>query len=86
MEIVIAVVQMHDKKFARIGANAFDVLLVNEPSSSSRHEIRMELPHCHASPNDDPTEIALSFVQHYCRFHFFFLFFFFHFLYFLIFI
>ncbi|MCP9260254.1 Krev interaction trapped protein 1 [Dirofilaria immitis] len=47
--------------------DAFEVLLFNEPSSSLRHEIRMQLPHCRVPSNHDPAEIALSFVQHHCR-------------------
>lgn len=71
MEIVIAVVQMQNKKSEQISGNTFDVLLVNEPCSSSRHEIRMQLPRCHVPSNSDPAEIALSFVQNHCRFFFF---------------
>ncbi|VDN92665.1 unnamed protein product [Brugia pahangi] len=67
MEIAIAVVQMQDKKLDKINANAFKVFLVNEPCSSSRHEIRLQLPRCHVSSNDDPSEIALRFVQYHCR-------------------
>ncbi|EJW76551.1 hypothetical protein WUBG_12542, partial [Wuchereria bancrofti] len=47
MEIAIAVVQMEDKKIDKFNANAFKVFLVNEPCSSSRHEIRLQLPRCH---------------------------------------
>uniref|UniRef100_A0A915PUW4 FERM domain-containing protein n=1 Tax=Setaria digitata TaxID=48799 RepID=A0A915PUW4_9BILA len=67
MEIIIAVVQMRNKRSDQIEADSFEVLLVNEPSSSSRHEVRMQLPRCYATSADDPTEIALSFVQRHCR-------------------
>lgn len=73
MEIIIAVVRMKEKIMDKINSNAFEVLLVNEPCSSSRHEIRMQLPRCHVSPNDDPAETALSFIQYHCRLVFFFL-------------
>lgn len=68
MEIMIAVVRMQEKKSDKINSIIFEVLLVNEPCSSSRHEIRMQLPRCHVPPNSDPAETALSFVQYHCRF------------------
>ncbi|KAL3999126.1 Ankyrin repeats (many copies) family protein [Acanthocheilonema viteae] len=67
MEIVIAVVRMEGEKVDKMNGNAFEVLLVNEPCSSSRHEIRMQLPRCHLSPRGDPAETALTFVQYHCR-------------------
>ncbi|VDN08318.1 unnamed protein product [Thelazia callipaeda] len=36
------------------------VFLVNEPCSSSRHEVRMQLPQCTGIFNNNPAEIALK--------------------------
>uniref|UniRef100_A0A0R3S3U2 NUDIX_5 domain-containing protein n=1 Tax=Elaeophora elaphi TaxID=1147741 RepID=A0A0R3S3U2_9BILA len=66
MEIVIAVVQMQNTNAYEFSGDGFEVLLVNEPCSSSRHEVRMQLPRYHVPSNSDPAETALSFVHYHC--------------------
>lgn len=70
MEISVAVVRMRSRVngCGRIEVDGFDVLLVNEPSSSSRHDVCMQLPRCRVPPNGGPTEMALSFVHRHCRY------------------
>ncbi|VDK43447.1 unnamed protein product [Anisakis simplex] len=46
-------------------ANDYDILLINEPSSSSRVSNRLQLPSTRVPHNGQPAEVALNAVRHF---------------------
>lgn len=69
MEVVIAVVRLN-RVNREISLSDFDILLVNEPSSSSNNDIGLHLPRCRTPQNAEHSEIALNCIASLCGFFF----------------
>uniref|UniRef100_A0A9J2P047 FERM domain-containing protein n=1 Tax=Ascaris lumbricoides TaxID=6252 RepID=A0A9J2P047_ASCLU len=68
MEVSIAIVQLRqtalNEQHHVCMANDYDVLLINEPSSSSRFSSHVQFPACRVPHNGQPAEVAFNAARH----------------------